>query len=169
MANEAWLNGKLDGFAPVVMPAAHALVQSIVDLERFAAILNQAELTARPNNSPSAAFHLRHLAGSLDRLLTYVGGEELNQTQFDFLKAETAGDEHSNAAELTQKAIAEINNALEKLKTVPPESLFEERFVGRQKLSTNVFGLLFHIAEHTARHVGQIITITKIVRTEKIN
>ena len=72
MANEAWLNGKLDGFAPIVMPAAHALVQAIVDLEEFAASLSAEELTARPNNSPSIAFHLRHIAGSIDRLLTYA-------------------------------------------------------------------------------------------------
>ena len=169
MANEAWLNGKLEGFAPVVMPAAHALVQSIVDLKRFASDLNSEELTARPNDSPSAAFHLRHIAGSINRLLTYVRGEELNAAQFDFLKSETANDSKLNAAELTQKAIDEITHALEILKNVPLENLFDERFVGRKKLPTNVFGLLFHIAEHTARHVGQIVTISKIVRTTKTN
>lgn len=68
------------------------------------------------------------------------------------------------ARELTEKAVAEINKALDALKTVNPEILFEERFVGRRRLSTNVFGLLFHIAEHTARHVGQIVTTAKIVR-----
>ena len=169
MANEAWLNGKLDGYAPIMMPAAHALVQSIVDLERFAPDLSNAELVLRPNDSPSAAFHLRHIAGSIDRLLTYAHGEELNAAQFDFLKSETANDSRLNASELTQKAINEINHALETLKNVSPEILYEERFVGRKKLPTNVFGLLFHIAEHTARHVGQIVTISKIVRTTKTN
>lgn len=169
MANEAWLNGKLEGFAPVVMPAAHALVQAIVDLERFAADLSDEELLSRSSDSPPAAFHLRHIAGSIDRLLTYVRGEELNETQFDWLKKETASDSDLNAAELTQKAVSEINHALETLKNIDAESMFEDRFVGRKKLPSNVFGLLFHIAEHTARHVGQIITIAKIVRTKKTN
>ena len=164
MANEAWLNGKLDGYAPIVMPAAHALRQAIADLEKFAKPLSDEELTARPNDSPSAAFHLRHVAGSIDRLLTYSRGDELSETQFDLLKAENANDSDLNAAELTEKAVDKINRALETLKTVAPESLFEERFVGREKLPTNVFGLLFHIAEHTARHVGQIITIARVVQ-----
>ena len=164
MAHEAWLNGKLDGFAPVMMPAAHALAQAIVDLRRFAADLDYEELNARPNNAPSAAFHLRHIAGSIDRLLTYARGEQLNQAQFDFLRAENFDDSTATAADLTEHAIAEINGALAALKNVSAEILFEERFVGREKLPTNVFGLLFHIAEHTARHVGQIVTTAKIVR-----
>ena len=169
MANEAWLSGKLDGHTPIMMPAAHALTQAIVDLKRFASDLSDEELIMRPNDSPSAAFHLRHIAGSIDRLLTYVRGEELDEAQFNFLKSEAANDSKLNAAELTQKAIDEINHALETLKNTSPEILYEERFVGRRKLPTNVFGLLFHIAEHTARHVGQVVTISKIVRADKIN
>ena len=164
MANEAWLSGKLDGFAPVMMPAAHALTQSIIDLQRFAADLSDEELTARPNDAPSVAFHLRHIAGSIDRLLTYARGAELNPAQFDFLKTETIENPNESAAELTEKAIKAINSALDELKNVSEESLFEERFVGRQKLPTNVFGLLFHIAEHTARHVGQVVTTARVVR-----
>ena len=169
MEREAWLNGKLEGFAPLVMPAAHALRQAIVDLEKAAQDLTIEELNRRPNDAPSVAFHLRHIAGSIDRLLTYSRGEELTEKQFDSLKAE-AEDSISNAAELTERATAEIKNAMEELKTVPPEKLLEERTVGRQKLPTNVFGLLFHIAEHTARLVGQIVTTAKIVRgANKLN
>ena len=164
MANEAWLNGKLDGFTHIMMPAAHALAQAIVDLQHSAADLSNEELNARPNGAPSAAFHLRHIAGSINRLLTYARGEQLNQAQFDFLRVENADNLAATAAELTEKAIAEINRALDALKNVPAESMFEDRFVGREKLPTNVFGLLFHIAEHTARHVGQIVTTAKIVR-----
>ncbi len=163
MSNEAWLNGKLEGFAPIVMPAAHALLQAIADLETATRNLTAEELNARPNNAPSVAFHLRHVVGSIDRLLTYSRGENLNEAQFDFLNAETKNAE-SNADEMIKEAIAKIENALAELKSVAPESLFEERFVGRRKLPTNVFGLLFHIAEHTARHAGQIVTTAKIVR-----
>lgn len=159
---EAWLSGKLEGFAPILMPAAHALVQAIVDLEKIH--LTHEELVAKPNNSPSVAFHLRHIAGSVDRLLTYAKGEDLSETQFEFLKQETAENSDLSAEELIGQAVFSIENALEFLKEVSPEILFEERFVGRKRLPTNVFGLLFHIAEHTARHVGQVITTTKIVR-----
>jgi len=164
MESEAWLGGKLEDYAPILMPAAHAMAQSITDLQKFAPGLSDEELTARPNGAPSAAFHLRHIAGSIDRLLTYSRGEQLNDAQFAALKAETADDFDLNAAELTRRASGEINNALEVLKNVDLNGLFEERFVGRRKLPTNVFGLLFHIAEHTARHVGQIVTMVKIVQ-----
>ena len=163
MGGEAWLGGKIEGYAPLVMPAAHALAQAIVDLQKHAPGLSDEELTARPNNAP-LILHLRHIAGSIDRLLTYSRGEQLNDAQFAALKAETADDSDFNAAELTRRAIGEINNALEVLKNVDLDSLFEERFVGRQKLPTNVFGLLFHIAEHTTRHVGQVVTTAAIVR-----
>lgn len=149
-----------------MMPAAHALVQAIVDLEKSAANLNDDELFERPGGSASVAFHLRHIAGSIDRLLIYSRGEELNESQFAELRAENS-DERASAVELTQKAVEAINKALVELKNVEPEILFEERFVGRKKLPTNVFGLLFHIAEHTARHVGQVITTAKIVQNRE--
>ena len=164
MDKEAWLSGQLNGFSPVMMPAAHALAQAIVDLQKHAPDLSGEELTARPNGAPSAAFHLRHIAGSIDRLLTYSRGEQLNDEQFAALAAETAADANLNAAELTRRAVTEINNALEVLKNVDPNDSFEERFVGRRRLLTNVFGLLFHIAEHTARHVGQVVTTAAVVR-----
>lgn len=162
MAEEAWLKGKLDGFAPFLMPAAHAFVQAIVDLEKIH--LSHEELLAKPNNSPSVAFHLRHIAGSVDRLLTYAKNETLSETQFEFLKQETAETSDLSAEELINQAILSIENALEFIREVSPDILFEERFVGRKKLPTNVFGLLFHIAEHTARHIGQAVTTAKIVR-----
>ncbi len=161
MANEAWLNGKLDGFMLLTMPAAHALTQAITDLERFAPHLSDEQLLNRPNNSPSIAFHLRHIAGSIDRLLTYSRGKKLSKSQLARLKTENAPVSES-AGELTQQAVSEIHNALNALKNIAPENLFEERFVGREKLPTNVFGLLFHIAEHTARHTGQIVTLAAL-------
>lgn len=160
---EAWLSGKLEGFAPVMMPAAHALVECAKDLRKHAADLSRSELDARPNNAPSIAFHLRHIAGSIDRLLTYARSDQLNKTQFAELRSEKE-ETNEASAQLTEKAIVKINEALETLKITPLDSLFEPRYVGRKKLETNVFGLLFHIAEHTARHTGQIVTTAKIVR-----
>lgn len=160
---EAWLSGKLEGFAPVMMPAAHALAECAKDLRKHASDLNHSELNMRPNNAPSVAFHLKHVAGSIDRLLTYARDEQLNDSQFAELKSEK--DETDElSTQLIEKAVAEIDKALETLKTTPLDTLFEPRYVGRKRLETNVFGLLFHIAEHTARHTGQIVTMAKIVR-----
>jgi hypothetical protein len=164
MAEEAWLGGKLSGFSPVTMPAAYALVQAIADLKKTAADLRIEELWMKPGGAPSVAFHLRHIAGSVDRLLTYARGESLSEAQFDLLNRETAETFDSSAEELVAQAVSSIENALWFCKVVGAETLFQERFVGRRKLATNVFGLLFHIAEHTARHVGQITTTAKIVR-----
>jgi uncharacterized damage-inducible protein DinB len=161
--NEAWQSGKLEGFSDLIMPAAHALVQAIADLKQFTDLTNQ-ELLARSNGAASIAFHLRHITGSSDRLLTYAKGENLSEKQFEFLSQEKAETVDLNAGELVSQTISAIEAVLEFCKTVPIEGLFEERFVGRKKLPTNVFGLLFHIAEHTARHVGQITTTAKIVR-----
>ncbi len=164
MAEEAWLSGKLEGYTPIMMPAAHALVQAAVDLEKRVLSLSREELIVQPNGAPSAAFHLRHITGSIDRLLTYSRGEDLSAVQFDFLKHETAETSDLTAEELVELAKTSIENALEYCKNVSPEILFDDRFVGRKRLPTTVFGLLFHIAEHTARHVGQVITTTRIVR-----
>lgn len=162
MKREAWLGGKLENFSLVKMPAAHALAQAKYEIEN-APELNFEELTARPNNASSAAFQLKHIAGSIDRLLTYTRGENLTEKQFDFLKSETSENADLSFENLQREAVRAIDDALEFLKNIPEENLFETRFVGREKLSTNVFGLLFHIAEHTARHVGQFVTTAKIV------
>ncbi|HRH45116.1 MAG TPA: DinB family protein [Pyrinomonadaceae bacterium] len=163
MAEEAWLSGKLEGFSDVMMPTAHALVQAISDLQKFTDSSDE-ELLTKPNNSPSIAFHLRHIAGSCGRLLTYAKGENLSDSQFEFLKNEAAETSQLKAFELVNQAVFSIEKVLDFCKTVSPDILFEARFVGRKKLPTNVFGLLFHIAEHTVRHIGQITTTAKIVR-----
>lgn len=164
MAEEAWLSGKLEGFSDVMMPAAYALAQAITDLKKSANDLTKNELLAKTNNAPSVAFHLRHIAGSCNRLLTYAKGKSLTESQFEFLKTETAEESSQSAKELVNLAVLKIEEVLEFCRNISPEILFEERFVGRKKLQTNIFGLLFHIAEHTARHVGQVITTAKIVK-----
>jgi uncharacterized damage-inducible protein DinB len=57
-----------------------------------------------------------------------------------------------------------IARALAAIKVAPKESLLDPRAIGRAALPTNVFGLLCHIAEHTQRHTGQVVTTAKIVR-----
>ncbi len=133
-------------------------------LRQAAKNLTAEEMQLNPYDAPSVAFHLRHIAGSIDRLLTYTRGEQLNEQQFEELAAESKFDENINAEFLIQSAVGQVEKVIDFLRLIDVETLFENRVVGRQKLPTNVFGLLFHIAEHTQRHTGQLITTAKIVR-----
>ena len=75
---EVWLRGPLPGYTPVLIPVAQALLQAREDVERVAAPATTEELWRRPGDAATAGYHLQHLAGSLDRLLTYARGEPLS-------------------------------------------------------------------------------------------
>jgi hypothetical protein len=162
---EAWLRGPMPGIDPYLMPAAHALVQASEDLERAARGLTAEQLWARPGGAAAAGFHLRHIAGVVDRLFTYARGEALSAAQRETLAAEsTPGDSPPDADSLIQRAQAAIATALETLRATPREKLLETRAVGRKQLPSTVLGLYSHAAEHAQRHTGQLITTAKIVR-----
>ena len=119
----------------------------------------------KPGGAASIGFHLRHIAGSTDRLLTYARGERLTEAQRQALGVEQEpGDPSADAASLIREARAAIDRALTAIRGASGESLFEARAIGRAALPTNVFGLLCHVADHTQRHTGQVITTAKIVR-----
>ena len=159
---EVWLRGPVAGCAPALMPVAHALLQAREDVERVAAGCSTDELWQRPGGAASAGYHLEHLAGSLDRLLTYARGEPLDDAQRAALTAE--GSSAEPASVLVPFVLAQIDRALEQVRRTPAESLGDARRVGRAGLPSTVLGLLFHAAEHTTRHAGQLITTLKIVR-----
>ena len=158
---EAWLRGPLEGFPPVLMPAAHALVQAREDI-RVAVDATSDELWRQPRGAASAGYHLQHLAGSLDRLLTYARGESLSDAQRTALTQE--GTPGASAPALVDEVSRAIDRALDQLRHTPPETVFESRAVGRARLPATVLGLLFHAAEHATRHAGQLITTLKVVR-----
>ena len=162
---EAWLRVPLKGVAPMLMSAAHALVQASEDLTHAASGLTAEALWLKPGGAASVGFHLRHVAGSIDRLLTYARGERLSEPQRQAMALEQEpGDPPADAATLVREACAAIEGALMAIRAVTTESLFDPRGIGRAALPTNVFGLLCHIAEHTQRHTGQVITTAKIIR-----
>jgi uncharacterized damage-inducible protein DinB len=163
-APEAWLRGPVPGINPMLMPAAHALVQASEDLARAASGLSVAELWAKPGGAAAVGFHLKHISGSLGRMVTYARGRALDAAQMRELAAEgQAGDPPADADMLVRAAQRAIADALDALRSTRSEDLFAVRTVGRQALPTNVIGLLFHLAEHTQRHTGQVITTAKIV------
>jgi hypothetical protein len=159
---EAWLSGPVPGVDRALMPAAHALIQARLDLTAAAEDASAAELWERPGGAAPAGFHLRHLAGSLDRLMTYARGEPLSESQRTALAAESATG--ATASELIAMACGAIDTALEQIRATPTATIFDARAVGRAALPATVIGLISHAGEHTARHVGQLITTLKVVR-----
>src|SRR5215212_2462421 len=160
---EPWLRGPIPGIPPLLMPVAHALVMAREDVEAAISALSADDLWARPNGAASAGFHAMHLAGSLDRLFTYARGEQLTDEQRAALEREKAPPPLPPEA-LVRDVHATIDHALAQLRATDERTLLEPREVGRMKLPSNVLGLLFHAAEHTQRHVGQVITTAKVVR-----
>jgi ketosteroid isomerase-like protein len=159
---EAWLRGPLPEYPPALMPVVHALLQAREDVVRAATDASPEELWQRPGDAASAGYHLQHLAGSLDRLFTYARGDSLDEGQRAALVREgTPGDP---ASVIVAAVVAGIDRALDQLQHTPVETLGEAREVGRARLPSTVLGLLVHAAEHTSRHVGQVITTLKIVR-----
>jgi uncharacterized damage-inducible protein DinB len=149
----------------MLMPAAHCLLQCREEISAAAASLATEQLWARPGGAASVGFHLKHIVGSLDRLLTYARGAQLEREQLAALRAEgEPGSPPDDASTLIARAVAAIDSAVENLRAAPDAELFEPRVVGRAGLPSNVFGLLFHCAEHTHRHTGQLVTTAKIVK-----
>lgn len=162
---EFWLRGSVEGVPPLLMPVAHALLQSREDLRRAAEALSPAELWHRPGGAASVGFHLRHIGGSLDRLFTYVRGRSLDAGQLAAVREEAnPGTPPATAKELLAFVDAALDEALRSLRDVSEEELLTARAVGRARLPSNVLGLAFHAAEHTQRHTGQVITTSKIIR-----
>lgn len=172
-AREVWLRGPLAGFTAQAMPAAHSLLQTAEEVEhavRQPAVLTAAELWARPGGIASAGYQLAHLAGSTDRLLTYSTGRALGDAQLEALRAEDAllapGDPAAlpNADSLLAAALAAVGRAVDVVRDTPPSAYAEARHVGRARVPTTVWGLLFHVAEHAQRHAGQLATTARVVR-----
>ena len=162
---EAWLSGPIEGVTPLLMPVAHALIQAVDDADAAAIPLTTDQIWLRPGGAASVGFHLRHIAGVVDRLFTYARGEQLTPEQLAYLQREAeTGAGPAEHADLIANLRLTIDHALSQLRQTAPESLLEPREVGRKKLPSNVIGLLFHAAEHAQRHAGQIVATAKIIQ-----
>jgi uncharacterized damage-inducible protein DinB len=162
---EYWLRGPVEGIPPVLMPVAHALLQAREDLRGAAESLSTVELWARPGGAASVGFHLRHISGSLDRLFTYAQGRSVRDEQLIAMRREgNPCSPPATAEALLALVDLAIDDALRSLKEAPEHELLASRLVGRSRLPSNVLGLLFHAAEHTQRHTGQVIATSKIIR-----
>jgi len=160
---EPWLRGPVPGVPALLQPAAHALLQAVEDVRRVVSPLDEGTAMASPGGgAASVAFHVRHAAGSLDRLLTYARGESLSHDQRATLVAEER-PEPIDGEGLVALFEAQVERALAQLRATDERTLADTRGVGRAKLPSTVLGLLFHAAEHTQRHVGSVITTARVV------
>jgi len=161
---EVWLRGPLPAVPPLLQPVAHALLQAREEVAEYLAHFPAAKLAERPLGLAAVGFHLRHLTGVLDRTFTYARGEALSAAQLAYLAAEGAPPTHPGAvAELVQAFHNQVDTAITQLKATPDATLPEWRGVGRAQLPSTVIGLLVHAAEHTTRHVGQLLVTSKIL------
>lgn len=159
----AWLRGPVPGVDPLLQPVAHALLQVAEELPADVKPLSDEQVWTRSGGSAPIGFHVAHLTGSLDRLLTYARGESLTPSQLAALAAEkTIGDARPALATLLESFTTTIERAMEQIRRTPSNVLLEARFVGRARLPSTTLGLLFHAAEHTARHGGQIVTLARV-------
>ncbi len=159
---EPWLRGEHADLPAVIRAVVHALELSAEDIEKWCAPLDNEALNARPFDVAAVAFHLRHIVRSLDRLLTYAEGGQLNADQMTALKSEL--EPNATSAELLSEFRKGIDDALRRIHGLAEADLEQPRSVGRKALLTSVGGLLVHCADHTQRHTGQAVTTAKFVR-----
>lgn len=162
---EPWLRGPVPEIPPLLQPAAHAFIMSREDVEAAVAGLTVEELWSEPGGIASVGFHLAHLTGSTDRLLTYALGAALSAAQRETLARERRlSTERPALADLIAAWNDMVGKALERLASTSDATLLQPRVVGRQQLPSTVSGLMFHAAEHASRHTGQIVTTAKLIR-----
>jgi uncharacterized damage-inducible protein DinB len=162
---EPWLRGTLTELPALQRAVLHALELAREDLERWCDGLTDDELNQRPGGIAPVAFHLRHIARSMDRLLTYAEGRQLSPEQMAVMKTEM--DPGATRNELLAELVVAFTKSTKRIRSFAPNQMEEQRKVGKKQLSSSVGGLLVHMAEHTQRHVGQAITTVKIVVAQR--
>jgi uncharacterized damage-inducible protein DinB len=163
-APEPWMRGTHSELDVLRRAVVHALELAEEDVAKWCDGLSDEKMMMRPDDVAPVAFHLRHIARSLDRLLTYAENRMLDEAQMRAFKTEM---ETATAAEVLKEFRAGVASAKERVRAFGPASYEEFRGVGRRQLPTTVGGLLIHCAEHTSRHVGQAVTTAKLVRARE--
>ena len=157
---EPWLRGALPDVDPLLAPALRSFEQVREDLARWTAGVADAQVWLAPPGLAPLGFHLRHIAGSLDRLTTYLEGGTLSPAQLADLAAEM--EPRGGRTELLAAVDRALRRAAAAVRALDPARLREPRTVGRRALPTTAIGLVVHLAEHTQRHLGQAILTAKL-------
>ncbi len=155
------MRGPIEGVHALVMPVFFSFAQVREDSAKYTAELSE-EAVWRQIDGASLGFHLKHIAGSVDRLTTYLMGGQLSSRQLEALKHES--EPQGSASELLASVNQQLARSEEQLRQLDPATLYDARSVGRRALPTTVLGLIVHLCEHTQRHLGQAITLAKMLR-----
>ena len=161
--SEFWLSGPIPVIPSLLQPVAHALLQARREIEEALSAFPSTALWEQPKGVASVGFHLRHIPGVLDRLFSYARGEQLNEQQLNYLKGESIEDNSITTETLLTGLHEQVEAALKQLKETDSDTLTDVRRVGRKQIPSNVIGLLFHAAEHTMRHTGQLLVTARMV------
>jgi uncharacterized damage-inducible protein DinB len=159
---EPWMRGPIEGVHPLIAPALYGFQQAREDLAKFTEGLTAEQIWAEPHGFGSVGFHLRHIAGSTDRLMLYLQGQQLTEVHLNALRREK--EPGATREDLLAGMDAAFRRAEAVARSIDPAKLTEPREIGRKRLPTTVIGLLTHVAEHTQRHVGQAISASKWAR-----
>lgn len=162
---EVWLRGPVANIPALLQPVAHALLQAREEVNEMLAGFPESHLWDKPVGAASVAFHLQHLKGVLDRLFTYAKNKPLDENQQYYLSVEgNQVENNTSIQQLLQSFNEQVDKALEDLSITNEQTLLEERRVGRAQLPSSVLGLLVHSAEHSMRHVGQLLVTVKVIK-----
>ncbi|QHS56370.1 DinB family protein [Mucilaginibacter sp. 14171R-50] len=162
---EVWLRGPLPGIPALLQPVAHALLQARDELRLIMSNFPEELLWEKVAGMASPGFHLQHLTGVLDRLFTYARGENLTRQQLDYLSAEGKTTTFTyTVAQLVENFNYQVNQAIDQLSSADEASLCDFRGVGRAQLPSTVIGLYTHSAEHTMRHLGQLLVTVAVLK-----
>lgn len=162
---EVWQRGPIENIPPLLQPLAHTLLQAREELGLIMNDFPEVLLWQKPAGVASAGFHLQHLSGVLDRLFTYARNEQLSADQLQSLQQEnSAGINSLLSKQLIERFNKQVDVALLQLQHTDEITLTEQRSIGRKKIPTTVIELLVHTAEHTMRHVGQLMVTVKVLK-----
>jgi hypothetical protein len=162
---EPWLRGTYSDLPAVLRGILHAFDLAREDVALWCTGLSDADLNTAPFGLTPIAFHLRHIPRSLDRLLTYAEGNQLSAGQIASLKTEL--EPIAPRGELFTEFELGIDQAAERVRLFATADLEQPRGVGKRQLPTTVGGLLVHLADHTLRHTGQVVTTAKLLKAER--
>jgi hypothetical protein len=161
---EVWLRGPIEDIPPLLQPVAHAIIQASEEIDALARSFPHTLLWEKPAGAASIGFHMQHLRGVLDRLFTYAREESLNEIQLQYLKSEgNPPFADCTFTDLQEGFNAQVGMALNQLKNTSEKSLTKVCLVGRAQIPSTQIGLLFHAAEHTQRHLGQLLVTAKVL------
>lgn len=163
---EWWQRGPVEGAPAVLQPVAHILLQVRESVAELVAELTEEQWNRRPAGVASAAFHVRHIAGVIDRLFTYARGQALSSEQLAAIPLEGSPLSAADVPHALDALSTRVDAALAELETIDVTTLGDHRGVGRKQLPSTVIGCIVHGAEHAMRHVGQLSVTVRVVRSQ---